>query len=80
MNNNILDGQPSPLGATVCPNGANFSIFSDCTALELLLFDAPDAPQPSRVIKLNPKRNKTVYYWHVFVHGIGSGQIYAYRA
>jgi glycogen operon protein len=76
----VLPGQPSPLGATVSADGVNFSIFSSCTALELLLFDAPDAPQPSHVIRLDPKQHRTFYYWHALIPGIGAGQVYAYRA
>ncbi|MBN1890496.1 MAG: glycogen debranching protein GlgX [Thermoflexales bacterium] len=81
MTPDISPGQSFPLGATVRPGGVNFCIFSkNCQALELLLFDAPDAPQAARVIRLDPKRNKTFYYWHVFVPGIDAGQVYAYRA
>jgi glycogen operon protein len=81
LNQDILPGRSFPLGATVYPNGVNFCIYSkNCIALELLLFDAPDAPRPARVIQLAPKQNKTFYYWHVFVPGIGAGQVYAYRA
>ena len=47
--------------------------------MELLLFDSPDAPWPTRIIQLEPKQNKTFYYWHVFVSNIGAGQVYAYR-
>ncbi|MEB3359519.1 MAG: glycogen debranching protein GlgX [Synechococcales bacterium] len=81
MGLSILPGQSYPLGATVYPNGVNFSIFSkNATSLELLLFDTPDSPTPSYTISLDAKHYKTFYYWHVFVEGIGSGQIYAYRA
>jgi isoamylase len=80
MTAHILPGQPFPLGATATHGGVNFSIFASCTSLELLLFDTPNAPQPSQVIPLDPKRNKTFYYWHIFVADIGIGQIYAYRA
>ncbi len=76
----VLPGQPFPLGATVSEGGVNFSIFSSSTALELLLFDQADSPRPSRVIQLDSKKNRTFYYWHVFVPGIGAGQIYGYRA
>jgi len=81
LNTHTLPGQSYPLGATVYPDGVNFSIFSkSCEALELLLFDDPAATKPSRVIRFDPKRNKTFYYWHVFVPGIGAGQLYGYRA
>ena len=81
MDLNPLPGQSFPLGATVCPNGVNFSIFSrNADLLELLLFDSPTDPKPARTLTLDPKRNKTFFYWHIFVPGIGAGQIYAYRA
>jgi glycogen operon protein len=81
MQSEVLPGRSFPIGATVYPDGVNFSIFSkSAKALELLLFDRADDPLPARVITLDRKQNKTFYYWHVFVSGIGAGQIYAYRA
>jgi len=75
----FLPGRSYPLGATVHPDGVNFSVFSkNCESVELLLFDDPDSP-PSTSIVLDPEKNRTFYYWHVFVRGIGHGQIYAYR-
>ncbi|MGF1478247.1 MAG: glycogen debranching protein GlgX [Cyanophyceae cyanobacterium] len=76
----LLPGQSFPLGATVYPDGVNFCIFSRAQALELLLFDHPEAPQPARVIALDPQRHCSCYYWHIFIRGIGAGQVYAYRA
>ncbi|MBE9047087.1 glycogen debranching protein GlgX [Pleurocapsales cyanobacterium LEGE 10410] len=76
----VLPGKSFPLGATVYPDGVNFSIFSRASALELLLFDRPEAPQPARVIALDPKIHCSCYYWHVFIKGVKSGQVYAYRA
>ncbi len=76
----ILPGKSFPLGATVYPDGVNFCIFSRAQALELLLFEYPEDPQPSRVIALHPKINCSCYYWHIFIRGIKSGQVYAYRA
>jgi len=73
-------GEPSPLGATVVPAGVNFSLFSQhATAVELLLFDRFDDAAPAATVRLDAHRNKTFHYWHVFVEGIGSGQIYGYR-
>lgn len=81
MNEDVLPGQSFPLGATVRSDGVNFCVFSEnCTAMELLLFDAAYHQQPSRSILLDPKQNKTFYYWHVFVPGVKAGQVYAYRA
>ena len=81
MTLDILCGQSFPLGATIRDQGVNFCVYSEgATAIELLLFDDPDAPQPSQVIILDPKRNRTFRYWHIFIPGLQSGQIYAYRA
>jgi glycogen operon protein len=49
------------------------------TRVELWLFDRVDDYRPLRVITLRPRRNRTFYYWHVFVPGLAPGQIYAYR-
>ena len=77
----VLPGQSFPLGATVLPGGVNFCLFSrNCTALELLLFDAPDDGRPAHVIRFDPEHNRTFYYWHAFVPGIAAGQLYGYRA
>ena len=74
-------GTGFPLGATVFPGGVNFSVFSrQATRLELLLFDGVDQAQPSGVIELDPRHHRTYHYWHVFLPGIGPGQLYAYRA
>ncbi|NJO19527.1 MAG: hypothetical protein HC838_04955, partial [Spirulinaceae cyanobacterium RM2_2_10] len=66
----LLPGRSFPLGATVYPSGVNFCLFSaNCTGVELLLFDTPNAPKPARVIRLDPQRDRTVFYWHIFVKG-----------
>ena len=76
----INNGNTSPLGATVSPGGVNFSVFArDCSGVELLLFDGPDAAGPSRIIRLDPRENRTYHYWHTFVPDIGAGQLYGYR-
>jgi glycogen operon protein len=73
-------GNSFPLGATLVPGGANFSLFAKhSTGAELLLFDDVDDPQPSRVVALDPRINRTYHYWHTFVPGIAAGQVYAYR-
>ncbi len=80
MQTEVLTGKSFPLGATVYPDGVNFSVFSkNNESLELLLFDAPDDASPSRIIRLDPHRNRTFYYWHVFVPGLRNGQLYGYR-
>ncbi len=74
-------GRSYPLGSTVVADGVNFCVFSkNSTQIELLLFDHVDDTRPATTIRLDPKQNRTFYYWHVFVPGIKPGQLYAYRA
>jgi isoamylase len=73
-------GHSSPLGATPAHGGVNFSLYSrNATGVELLLFDREDDTRPARVIRLDPYKNRTYYYWHVFVPEVHAGQVYAYR-
>lgn len=73
-------GLAHPPGATVRDGGVNFSLFSKhAEGVDLLLFETPDQPNPSRVIKLDPVFNKTYHYWHVSIAGLRAGQIYGYR-
>lgn len=73
-------GRSVPVGATASNAGVNFSLFSrHATNVELLLFDHEDDAQPSRVIHLDPVKNRTYHYWHVFLPDVHPGQIYGYR-
>ena len=73
-------GQCSPLGARVVNGGVNFSIYSrSASSVELLLFDREDVARPARVVRLDPETNRTYHYWHAFLPGVSSGQIYGYR-
>jgi isoamylase len=75
------EGASAPLGATVRPDGVNFSIFSrHADLVELLLFEHADAAKPTRVISLEADRHRTDSYWHVFVPGVKPGQVYGFRA
>jgi glycogen operon protein len=77
----VNPGRSFPLGATVYPEGVNFSVFAKgATGVELLLFGEMDASRPEEVIVLNPRQHRTYHYWHVFVTGLQAGQIYGYRA
>ncbi len=81
INPDKIYGKSWPLGSTVYPEGVNFSIYSKSAhSIELLLFDDVDDVKPSRVLPLDPKKNRTYFYWHIFVRGIGAGQLYGYRA
>jgi isoamylase len=73
-------GRSSPLGATFRDGGANFSLYSrNATGIELLFFDREDDGKPSRIIPIEPATGRTYHYWHAFVPGVQSGQIYGYR-
>jgi isoamylase len=76
----LTEGTSSPLGATPCRGGVNFSVFSrHASGVELLLFDHVDDANAARVIRLDPAANRTYHYWHVFVPGVTAGQLYGYR-
>ena len=81
MAKNLQPGTAMPIGATATPGGVNFSVYADkAEAVELLLFDSADDPQPAHVFRLDSRHHRTYHYWHVFVSGIQAGQLYAYRA
>ncbi len=76
-----IHGRSAPLGATVYEGGVNFSVFSKhSTSVELLLFNSAEDALPTRTFKLDTTNNRTHQYWHIFIPGIGPGQIYGYRA
>jgi isoamylase len=80
LTNGASQGTSSPLGATSCRGGVNFSVFSKhATGIELLLFDDVDDARAPRVIRIDPASNRTGHYWHVLVPGVRAGQIYGYR-
>jgi isoamylase len=73
-------GTAHPLGIATYPDGVNFSIFSEAaTEVALLLFDSATAIAPMQTVRLDPFRNKTFHFWHVFVRGCGPGTYYALR-
>jgi isoamylase len=73
-------GVPLPLGTYAVGKGVNFALFSrNASRIRLELFDDPEDATAARVIDLDPARNRTGDVWHVWVEGIGPGQLYAYR-
>ena len=73
-------GSAHPAGVTVYAEGVNFALFSQAaTEVELMLFDGPQAIEPTQTVRLDPFQNKTFHFWHVFVRGCGPGMFYAYR-
>jgi isoamylase len=76
----VRTGEPFPLGARVRGRGVNFAIFSrHATGVRLDLFARPEDASPARSFILDASRNKTGDIWHVWVEGIGAGQLYGYR-
>ena len=74
-------GSRFPPGATVVPDGVNFCVFSHhATRVDLLLYQAADSPEPFQEITLTPERNRTFFFWHVFVEGLPLRTCYTWRA
>jgi isoamylase len=76
----VRSGVPAPLGAKLRGNGVNFALFSrNATGVRLDLFDRPEDAAPARSIILDQARNKTGDIWHVWLEGIGPGQLYGFH-
>jgi glycogen debranching enzyme GlgX len=75
----INNGHCRQLGATIEGSGVNFALWARLAcSVELLLFSSADDVEPM-IIQLNPKVNRTAYYWHIWIDGIGDGQLYGFR-
>jgi len=73
-------GRSTPLGATLLPGGANFSVFSrSAEKVDLLFFDRVEDGRPSRTVPLEGRVHRTYHYWHAFIKGVEAGQLYGYR-
>jgi isoamylase len=76
----VRAGSPLPFGAHQHAGGVNFALFSrHATGVLLELYESPDACSPTRVIDLDPAHHRTGDVWHVWIRGITSGQLYAFR-
>ena len=75
----IRRGQPLPLGATLKPNGVNFSVFSRNATLVTLLIVLPDKAHSRLEFPLDSRFNRTGDIWHAFVAGVDRGIEYGYR-
>jgi isoamylase len=76
----VRSGIPLPMGAHQRGDGVNFAFFSrNASRVRLELFNHPVDATPAKVIDLDPTRNRTGDIWHVWVEGVRSGQLYAYR-
>jgi isoamylase len=76
----VRAGSPWPFGPMESGGGVNFAIISrDASHVRLELFDHPEDATPVRRVDLDPTRNRTGDVWHVWIKGIGNGQLYAFR-
>ena len=66
MTQELAEGRSCPLGATLYPEGANFSVYSKhATAIDFLLFDCFDDARAARVIRIDASTNRT---WSIAVN------------
>lgn len=78
----VATGLPSPLGANLTPFGTNIAIVSrNATAVSLVLFLLTndkkmfvEPTKPQKIIRLDPKINKTGDVWHVLLDGLIQGE------
>jgi glycogen operon protein len=73
----ILPGKPAPLGASYDGEGVNFAVFSESArTIDVCLFEATGRRQIRRVGMIG----KTGSVFHVYLHGLGPGALYGFRA
>jgi isoamylase len=76
----VRSGSPLPYGAHQRGDGVNFALFSRHAArVRLELYKSPEDSSAYKVFDLDPVRNRTGDVWHIWVHGLPPGQLYAYR-
>ena len=74
--NEIKNGCGTSTGAVLESKLKRRCVSKGSTSVHLLLFNQADDAYPSRTITLDPYINHGHRYWHIFVPGIGVGQIY----
>jgi isoamylase len=76
----VRRGAPLPIGTEQVEGGINFALFSrQASRVRLELFGSSRDGAPVKVVDLDPVHHRTGDIWHVWVGGIGPGQLYAYR-
>jgi glycogen operon protein len=74
---NLYPGDPFPLGAHWDGKGVNFALYArHADKVELCLFHKAKGEKEYERIKL-PERSHSI--WHVYIEGLGPGQLYGYR-
>lgn len=76
----VASGKPRPLWTRRVDGGVNFVLFSrNATAVELILYETADSLEPIQIVKLDPKTNRSFFFWHVFVADLPVGTHYTWR-
>lgn len=76
----VLPGRPMKQGASVTPEGVNFSIFSrNATRVILAFFEKPEDGFPFATVELTPEENRTGDIWHALIPEAKEGFLYLYR-
>ena len=77
--NEIVIGNPLPLGSSITSDGVNFSLVAtNAEYIEILLFESKDSDFPKSIFKLGVQHNSGPY-WHAEIKGLKEGCIYAYK-
>jgi glycogen operon protein len=72
---------PLPYGAILQEEGVQFVVYSrSATAMSVLLYDATDDREPSRIVPFNRATDRWGDIWSVFVPGLEAGQLYHLQA
>lgn len=73
-------GSRHPPGATWSPERTNFCVYSrQAESVELLLYAGVEATEPQQVIWLDPRQNRSFFFWHVAVCRLPAGTHYNWR-
>ncbi|WP_213381284.1 glycogen debranching protein GlgX [Allochromatium tepidum] len=77
----VRPGSWETAGVTVMDGGVNFCVLSRyAERMQLLLFECEESPDPYEVIRLDPRVNRTFFFWHIFVENLPEGTFYNWRA
>jgi glycogen operon protein len=73
-------GSHQPPGASWSPASTNFCVYSrQAAGVELLLYADAEASTPLQVIRLDPRTNRSFFFWHVAVRELPVGMLYNWR-
>ncbi len=76
----ILPGKPFPYGASVTPEGINFSFYiKSPEKISFCLFDEEKTDKPKAEYELNPASNRTGNVWHIFIKNLKPPAVYGVR-